>query len=171
MVNANWNIGTSSVSNASAGASGCEKSSSSVDVQKRKDELSIDPQTGEKNPKSISEADSILQAENEGLVVCARRPDLSKGEPNLDFVIDGPEPYKFSDVKTSVNRGNLESQAQSIGKKSFLQKGGKDDVLHIVDLKNVPQVDKAEFIKNVTDGALNAANGKGSAKGIVFINT
>jgi hypothetical protein len=31
-------------------------------------ELSIDPQIGKRNPKSESEADTILQAEQEGLV-------------------------------------------------------------------------------------------------------
>ena len=51
-------------------------------------EFSID--VDEKIPikKSILEAQSILQAEKENLVINPRRPNLELREPNLDFVID-----------------------------------------------------------------------------------
>jgi hypothetical protein len=93
---------------------------------------------------------------------------LEAGEPNLDFVVKGPPPYKYADVKTPVNRGNLEPQALSIGKKSFYQKGGTDDVMHIIDLKNIPPGLKAKFITDVEAGASGAAGRH--VDGIFFIN-
>ena len=58
---------------------------------------------------------------------------------------------------------NLAEQAKGIGRKTFLQKGNAADVLHIVDLKNIPHTEKAAFKSNVIDGA-------GLSTGIVFIN-
>jgi hypothetical protein len=110
------------------------KAKNSVDP-KRIEELSKDPQTGEKNKKSIEEAEAIVHAEKEGLVQNSRRPNLKNGEPNLDFKVDGPPPFKYADVKTPVNRGNLVAQAEGIGKKIVLQKAGASDVLHVIDLK------------------------------------
>ena len=67
----------------------------------------------------------------------------------MDFKIDGPPPFEFADVKTPVNRGNLTSQAEGIGKKITLQKAGAKDVLHIVDLKNLPSTEKPIFKQQV----------------------
>jgi len=130
---------------------------------KRKEELSTDPQTGKKNPKSIDEAETILQAEKERYVENAKRPDLKKREPNLDFKIDGPPPYKWADVKTPINRGDLTVMATGIGEKIILQKAGASDVLHIVELKNIPRAEKSAFKANVIKAT-------GSSNGIVFIN-
>jgi len=132
-------------------------------TKQRIESLSKDPQTGKENPKSIEEKDAILQAEKEGHVQKPERPDLAKGDPNLDFKVEGPPPFKFADVKTPVNRGNLVTQAEGIGKKIFLQKAGASDVLHIVDLKNIPPAEKPTFKANVIKEA-------GSPTGIVFIN-
>jgi hypothetical protein len=137
-----------------------------ADLKQRIEELSKDPQTGKENEKSINEKDGILQAEREGFVKNAKRPNLEKGDPNLDFKVDGPPPFKFADVKTPVNRGNLTAQAEGIGEKSFLQKGGTNDVLHVIDLKNIPTAEKAAFEANV----IKAAKATGSSDGIVFIN-
>lgn len=73
-----------------------------AEQQAKQERLSRDPQNGKINPKSISEAAIITQAEEAGLVNNPRRPDVSRGEPNLDFAVDGPEPYKYCDVKTPV---------------------------------------------------------------------
>ena len=131
--------------------------------KQRIENLSKDPQTGTENAKSIGEAEAIIQAENEGLVNKAKRPDLKKGDPNLDFKIEGPPPYKWADVKTPVNRGNLASQAEGIGNKTVLQKAGASDVLHVIDLKNIPAAEKPTFKADVIKAA-------GSPDGIVFIN-
>ena len=129
----------------------------------RFEDLSRDPQTGEPNAKGIDEAEAILQAERDGIVENPRRPDLSRGEPNLDYKVDGPEPYRYSDVKTPVNRGNLTEMAENMGKKITRQKGGSNDVLHVVDLKNIPPAQRAAFREAVIRSA-------GSSDGIVFIN-
>ena len=49
------------------------------------------------NTKSNEEACTILQAENEGLVSGARRPDLKAGDPNYNYKTDSPS--KFSEIK------------------------------------------------------------------------
>lgn len=113
--------------------------------------------------KAENEAEAILIAENKGIVENPRRPNRKLGEPDLDFKIDGPDPYKWTDVKTPVNRGDLTRMAEGIGKKIPLQKGGTNDVLHIVDLKNIPLSEKASFQQTVINSA-------GSQDGIVFIN-
>ncbi len=134
-----------------------------ISVQNRFNKLSKDPQTLMLNQKSVEEAKAILEAENQGLIVNPTRPNLEIGDPNLDFKIDGPVPYKWADVKTPINRGDLKKMAINIGKKSKLQKGGARDVLHIIDLKNIPVDYKLNFQKFVIEGA-------GSSDGMVFIN-
>lgn len=106
----------------------------------RLEELSIDPQTGEINLKSQSEARTILQAEQEGLVKNARRPDLRMREPNLDFKIDGG----YADIKTPINpnRRTLLEQAKDMAKKINAY---DSDVTVIIDLKNLDAVQKAQF--------------------------
>lgn len=115
--------------------------------------------------KAEKEAEAILQAENEGLVNDPKRPSKSSGEPDLDFKIDGPEPYKYCDVKTPVDPKYrpLSKQAAEVGENITAQKGGSKDVLHIVDMKNVPAADKVSFKANVLKSA-------GSSDGIEFIN-
>ena len=54
----------------------------------RFNELSRDPQIGEVNSKGIQEAEAILQAERAGVVERPTRPDLSRGEPNLDYKVE-----------------------------------------------------------------------------------
>ena len=127
------------------------------------DELSKDPQTSAANQKSIDEAEAVLQAETDGIVNNPTRPNLKRGEPNLDFKIDGPPPYKWVDIKTPVNRGNLDKMAEGIGKKIPIQKGGSTDVLHIIDLKNIPAAQKAKFQQKVIDTL-------GNSEGVEFIN-
>ncbi|WP_174763041.1 hypothetical protein [Anabaena sp. UHCC 0187] len=107
---------------------------------KRLEELSVDPQTGKPNQKSQEEAESILQAEMEGLVKGAIRPDLSKGEPNLDFKIDGG----YAEVKTPIlpTYQPILEQAKNIALKSNQY---DSDVMVIVDLKNLDAAQKIQF--------------------------
>lgn len=147
-----------------------EKSKSQQDFEEnlnnrksRIDQLKTDPQRGVITEKSIDEATAILQAESAGLVKNPRRPSDLRNQPNLDFITDGPGPYRYADIKTPANFGDLDIMAIKIGRKSVLQKGGTDSVLHIIDLKNIPSAQKARFQQNVIKES------KGSA-GFEFIN-
>ncbi len=105
----------------------------------RLEELSINPQTGKIDSKSLSEAQTILQAEQKGLVKNARRPDLKNGEPNLDFIIDGG----YAEIKTPFDPAKakpLSEQAKDIAKKIY-----DPNVSVIIDLKNLNPAQKAQF--------------------------
>ena len=141
---------------------------------KRFKELSINPQTYKENPQSQGEACSILQAKSESLVKNPRRPNMRKSEPNLDFLIEGPENYRYADIKTPRDPSSfprnpknrppsLEKVARTIGKQIRNQKGGSDNVIHVVNLFHISS-DKIEtFKENLIQGATNS-------DGIVFIN-
>ena len=83
----------------------------------RYSELAKDPQlVGQErktNPKSKEEACTILQAEDEGLVSGARRPNLKAGDPNYDYKTDSSK--KFSEIK--VPRDDSLEDAARLGKK------------------------------------------------------
>ena len=114
-----------------------------------------------------------MQSEQENLVINARRPNLNKGEPNLDFVVDGPGSYNYVDVKNPIDPRkfppakkkpeSFNKMAKRIGEKITKQKGGSDKVLHIVDLEQIPSEVKESITKKVIEGA-------GSPKDIKFIN-
>jgi hypothetical protein len=97
---------------------------------------------------TVSEADSILQAETEGKVVGeARRTDPALGEPDLDFRMVDPasnKPLGYVDIKTPVTASTspIPEQAFNIAKKI---KRYDPDVEVIVDLKNLGP-DKANFV-------------------------
>lgn len=105
-------------------------------------ELSKDPQTGKPNLKSESEAETILQAEDEyPEIKNPRRPDLQKGEPNLDFKTDSG----WVDVKTpepSPYR-TLAQQAQDIADKTKLY---DPNVKVILDLNKLTSTDRPDFL-------------------------
>ena len=115
--------------------------------------LEKDPQTGSVNPKSRSEAKSILQAEAEGLVLNPRRPNLDGGEPNLDFVIDGG----YADIKTPVSPSfrAIDRQAQDIARSVQVYDA---NVWVIIDLKNLSPVDKGLFITELQMAGTNMTN-------------
>ena len=78
--------------------------------QNQLDEWKKDPQTGKPNPKSISEAMSMKQAIENGLYKNAMRPDLKKGEPNLDFKViqnDGRTGWLDYLRRWTVDRGPM----------------------------------------------------------------
>lgn len=128
----------------------------------RYSELAKDPQLiGQErptNPKSEEEACTILQAENEGLVSGARRPDLKVGDPNYDYKTDTPS--KFSEIK--VPRDDSLKDAARLGRKSGLQQGNDGDVTLVVNLMRLRPENRAAYAKTF----LEAAGGKG----VIFIN-
>jgi hypothetical protein len=127
--------------------------------QERFKALSSDPQRKMIDESSIKEAIIILEAEGRGIVEEAERPDLSKGEPNLDFKVKGPGKYKYVDVKEPRNfgRGNqdLDSAARRMGHKIYKQKEQskfgilKDEVLHIVNLELLDPGQQSDYQKNI----------------------
>ena len=135
--------------------------------------LSTNPETDFIDRKSINEAKTILQSEKENIVINARQPNLNKGEPNLDFAVDGPGSYNYVDVKNPIDPGrfppakkkpeSFNKMAKRIGEKITKQKGGSDKVLHIVDLEQIPSEVKENITKKIIEGA-------GSPKDIKFIN-
>ena len=139
----------------------------------RFEKLSTNPETDYIDRKSINEAKTILQSEQENLITNARRPNLNKGEPNLDFVINEPGLYKYVDVKNPIDPRkfppakekpeSFNKMAKRIGEKIRKQKGGSDEVLHIVDLDQIPSEVKENITKKIIEGA-------GSPKHIKFIN-
>ena len=106
-------------------------------------------------------------------MINARRPNLKKGEPNLDFVVDGPGSYQYVDVKNPIDPRkfppakkkpeSFNKIGRRIGEKITKQKGGSDRVLHIVDLEQIPSEVKENITKKIIEGA-------GSSKDIKFIN-
>ena len=131
----------------------------------REDTLSIDPQTLNENPKSRAEARTVLQAEDLRLIQGkARRPDLSKGEPNLDFLLDDAngKTIGYAEIKTPVDPklNPIVNQARDIAGNIRLY---SPDVKIIIELKNLSPPDKAifkaELVKNGAD-----------IKKIIFVN-
>jgi hypothetical protein len=131
----------------------------------RFEKLSTNPETDFIDRKSINEVKTILQSEQENLITNGRRPNLNKGEPNLDFVVDGSGSYKYVDVKKQIDPRkfppakekpeSFNKMAKRIGEKITKQKGGSDKVLHIVDLEQIPSEVK-ENIKKKLSKALEA---------------
>lgn len=113
--------------------------------------------------KAEREAETILQAENEGIVQNPTRPD--KHDPDLDFKIDGPEPYKWADTKRPVDPStrSLDKQSTETAANIKDQKAGSADVLHIVDLQEIPQELRISFKESVISKI-------GNTDGIIFIN-
>ena len=62
--------------------------------------LSIDPRNSQIDKQSFDEAESILQAQREiGLFDNARRPNIEKGERDINFIVSGSL-YDEVDIKT-----------------------------------------------------------------------
>ena len=136
-------------------------------------ELSTNPETGPIDRKSITEARTIVQSEKENLIFNLRCPDLRKGEPNFDFVVDGPGSYQYADVKNLIDPGrfapakrkpeSFRKISRRIGEKISKHKVCSDAVLHIVDLEQRPSEKKKLIMSEIINGA-------GSPKNIKFIN-
>jgi len=102
--------------------------------------LDVDPQTGTVTPKSRSEAESVLEAERQGFVRNPRRPDLARGEPNLDFVVDNG----YADIKTPISPAMRPLSVQALDIASKVQTYDPN-VTVIIDLKNLSPAEKVEF--------------------------
>ncbi len=92
-----------------------------------------------------------------------RRP--SSTDPNLDFKIDGPPPYKGCDIKAPVSPElrPISLQIDDIAKNIFEQKANAKDVLHVVNIKEIPLTDRKHFMQSIIDKL-------GSPEGVVFID-
>ena len=128
----------------------------------RYSELAKDPQLmGQErsiNPKSEEEASTVIQAENEGLVSGAKRPDLKAGDPNYDYKTDAPS--KYTEIK--VPRDGSLKDAARLGRKSGLQRGNDCDVTLLVNLMRLRPEERAAYAKTF----LEAAGGEN----VIFIN-
>lgn len=137
--------------------------------QKRFEELCIEKKNGMIDPGSIDEALSILEAEGEGYVINAVRPEPN--EVDADFEIQGPSPYDVADVKTPISwgKGNeeLDVAAQRVGRKIVKQrsrmKGLGKMPLHIINLRKLSPVQRMNYQQTII-------NTIGHSKHIVFIN-
>jgi len=129
-------------------------------MQARRPALAME--RGATTPGTESEADSILQAETEGLVVGeARRTDRTLSEPNLDFRMTDPatgKPLGYVDIKTPVDPAvrPVADQATDVATKI---KRYDSTIEVIVDLKNLNAADKTTFIaelgkQGVTEGGM-----------------
>lgn len=105
------------------------------------------------NPKSNEEACTILQAENEGLISGARRPDLKASDPNYDYRTDTPS--KFTEIK--VPRDDSPKDAARLGRKAGLQRGNDGDVTLVVNLIRLRPEKRAAYAKTF----LEVAGGEG----------
>jgi len=74
-----------------------------------------DPQRKIIDDSSIKEAIILLEAEGRG----AARPDLEKGEPNIDFKIKGPGRYLYLD---GMRQLDSQSKKRTIEIKCILSK-------------------------------------------------
>ena len=118
---------------------------------------------------SIDEALGILEAEGQGYINNAVRPEPS--EVDADFEIQGPSPYDVADVKTPINWGkgneDLEVAAQRMGDKIKEQKFRMRTLgkmpLHIIDLRKLSPVQRIKYQQTVT-------NTIGHSKHVVFVN-
>jgi hypothetical protein len=155
-------------------------------------ECSINPQTKIQDDKSIAEAKAILQAKRNGLVTDVCRPKNPKVD--LDFEVKGLGSYEnitHVDVKRPVSLQNLELQGKavsgpnsyskigsSMGRKLIKQKsrfcnieGGPStpqNVLHIVDLRNIPTYyNKSTIVTHLLEVAEQTGN---TTENIVFLN-
>lgn len=132
-------------------------------------ELSIDPRNGKIDKQSFDEAESIMQTQQEtGLFDDARRPNIEKGERDIDFILSGSI-YDEADIKTPksffdtrngpkrpIPQDMLDYLAKESGRKSILQKQGSKSCLHILDLKDVQSHQKESYKANFLQGAREA---------------
>ena len=118
----------------------------------------LSTERGKSTPKTQSEAESVLQAERENPGLGrARRPDPTRGEPDLDFVLEDPVTGKttgYADIKTPVDPSlnSIPNQAADIAAKVKLYDA---DVRVIIDLKNLPTpAAKTAFINELVSQGL-----------------
>ena len=137
--------------------------------QKRFEELCVEKKNGRANFDSIDETLSILEAEGQGLVNNAIRPNPS--EVDADFEIEGPGPYNVADFKIPINWGkgndNLKVAAERMGGKIVKQRSRMQGLgkipLHVVDLRKLSPNERVEYKENVI-------NAIGHSKHLVFLN-
>lgn len=149
-------------------------------------QLAYDPVRNKHTRISIDEARAVVQAELQNVVIePTRANELEAKRVDLDFTVQGPDPWTHVDIKQPVGSKALSKQGQTIsvedmayrlGQKIVKQKHrfvglengslSSENVGHIVDLCYVPSSEKAIVKQNVLQGAAD----NGSDTGIVFLN-
>ena len=137
--------------------------------QKRFEELCVEDKNDTPDYGSIDETLAILEAEGQGIVNNAVRPEKSKVD--ADFEIEGPGPYDVADIKTPIDWGkgneDLKAAAESMGGKIVDQRLRMQDLgktpLHIVDLRKLPPNEKIDYKQNVI-------NTIGHSKDLIFLH-
>ena len=155
-------------------------------------ECSINPQTGKQDHKSVLETRAVLQAKRKGLLTDVSRPKNPKVD--LDFEVKGLGRYEnitHIDVKTPASLQALQGQGikpsgpktyskmgESMGSKLIKQKArfcgleggpsGPQNVLHIIDFRNIPTyTNKSTIATHLLEAAERAGN---TTENILFLN-
>jgi hypothetical protein len=135
-----------------------------------RDSLAVEK--GKLDAKGRTEADGVLQALDEGVISGKpRRPNLTGGEPDHDFVLEEPgKPTRYAEIKTPIDPRSprdptrilrpLDDQAKDIATKitSGYQKSNNVDI--IINLKNLSAADKPVFLKALVDNGLDLSTVK-----------
>ena len=149
-------------------------------------QLAYDPVRNKHTRISIDEARAVVQAELQNVVIePTRANELEARRVDLDFTVQGPDPWTHVDIKQPIGSKALSKQGQTISVENMAYKLGQkivkqkdrfvglengplssENVGHIVDLCYVPSSEKAIVKQNVLQGAAD----NGSDTGIVFLN-
>lgn len=155
-------------------------------------ECSINPQTGKQDHKSVLETRAVLQAKRKGLLTDVSRPKNPKVD--LDFEVKGLGRYEnitHVDVKTPASLQALQEQGiKPSGPKTYSKMGklmggklvkqkarfcgleggpeGPENVLHIIDFRNIPTyTNKSTIATHLLEAAERAGN---TTENILFLN-
>lgn len=155
-------------------------------------ECSINPQTGKQDHKSVLETRAVLQAKRKGLLTDVSRPKNPKVD--LDFEVKGLGRYEnitHIDVKTPASLQALQEQGiKPSGPKTYSKMGklmggklikqkarfcglkggpeGPENVLHIIDFRNIPTyTNKSTIVTHLLEAAERARN---TTENILFLN-
>ena len=159
-------------------------------LQDRFRDLATNPQTGQIDRKSVTEAVGALEGESLGMYTNLRR--VENPNVDLDFQIDSKDGYRFLDPKTMIDFNSLKEQGKDITyfpsheqvaynmgaeipkqKRRFLNKPGgpspqsPDEVLHLINFDKIRNPSEKPGLINAV---LQGAEDNGSALHINFIN-
>ena len=158
--------------------------------QDRFRDLTTNPQTGQIDRKSVTEAIGGLEGEALGMYTNLRR--VENLNVDLDFQIDSKNGYRFLDPKTMIDFNSLKEQGKDITyfpsheqvaynmgadiprqKGAFLNKPGgpspqsPDEVLHLINFDKIRNPSEKPGLINAV---LQGAEDNGNALDIKFIN-
>jgi hypothetical protein len=133
----------------------------------RLDELSVHPRTGKSSPKSREEAETILQAEQQGLLQgTPHRPLESRQSEGLDFELKdhNGRVIGYADTKNPIEPKYraVSQQAQDIAKKINSYQPNLN-LKVVIDLKKFDSAQKQEFKAYLADQVENMSK-------VIFLN-